>query len=81
MKLWLIEVKAEVREEGPWYDVYRGHVIAAPYAKMARNMASRMCAGEGGQVWLDKRMSYVECIAAESKFDTPTVVLSDFNAG
>lgn len=81
MKLWLIEIKAEVREDGPWYDVYRGHVIAAPTEEMVRDMAARMHGDEGERVWIDKRMSYVECIAAESKFDTPRVVLSDFNAG
>jgi hypothetical protein len=76
MKLFVIS-----RRNYLGYDTYRGHVIAAPSSTRVRQMAADKSADEGREVWLDAKETYCTCISDQSKYQTPIIVLSDFNAG
>ncbi len=77
MKLWLL---TRNDDDGPTYDAYGGHVIAAPTEQEARALASEQPGDEGRDVWFNPDKVTCEHFGEAIK-DEPGTWLSDFHAG
>lgn len=64
---------------GSRYDVALAFACIARWPKQARRLAAEQAGDEGGQVWMDPRLSKLKRVG-ESHLK-PQVLVRDFNAG